>query len=123
MTVFSDFDSLFRPHPETKDLLTLKDGNAISASIRNIVLTSKYERPFSDLGGNVHSLRFELNTPGNLLSIETAITESLNNYEPRIVVQTVSAKEKGEDVDIFIAFFNTLTQSDQTLSLVLKRVR
>ena len=48
---FSDLDLDFTKHPVTKDVSKKINENAIAAAIRNLLLTSHYERPFNpDLG-------------------------------------------------------------------------
>ena len=44
--VYSDFDLSFLKHPNTKDITILKDLDAVKQSIKNLILTSRGERPF-----------------------------------------------------------------------------
>ena len=60
---YSDLDLFFNAHPITKDITVKTDTDAIKRSVKNIVLTNYYERPFKpSLGGGVRNLMFELNT-------------------------------------------------------------
>ena len=57
---FKDISLSFTPHPVTKDLPILKNGNAISRSVRNLVQTIPTERFFNSLlGSEVRSQLFE----------------------------------------------------------------
>jgi phage baseplate assembly protein W len=50
---YSDFDLDFVAHPVTKDITKKLNENAIAQSIRNLLLTGHYERPFKpELGSN-----------------------------------------------------------------------
>ena len=44
---FTDLDLNFNIHPIRKDINTFKNEYAISNSIKNLVLTNHYERPFN----------------------------------------------------------------------------
>ena len=60
-------DLLFTAHPITGDVATKSDSDAVRRSVRNIVMTNYYERPFKpSLGGNVRGLLFELDTDRKL---------------------------------------------------------
>ena len=43
---FKDIDLNFTRHPITNDIGTLEDANAIKRSVRNLIFTNYYERPF-----------------------------------------------------------------------------
>ena len=60
---FSDIDTNFTLHPQSGDISLKYDINAIKRSIRNILSTSIYERPFKpSLGVNIRALLFELDS-------------------------------------------------------------
>ena len=46
---FSDIDLNFAKNPLTKDVNIVVDENAIKRSLRNLIQTNTYERPFSCL--------------------------------------------------------------------------
>jgi phage baseplate assembly protein W len=84
---FSDFDLDFTPHPLTGDITILKDSAAVKRSVRNILFTGLYERPFNpEFGGNLKQLLFEPATPMTAVSIKTYIQDSLRIYEPRVSI-------------------------------------
>ena len=57
---FKDISMSFRANPVSSDLIGLKDENAISRSIRNLVLTAPGERFFNqNLGSRVSQSLFE----------------------------------------------------------------
>ena len=57
---FKDINLSFKPHPITKDLLIIKDANAIKRSVRNLVQTIPTERFFnSAIGSEVRDSLFD----------------------------------------------------------------
>jgi len=60
---YSDIDIFFTRHPVTNDIVVKEDTDAIKRSLRNIILTNNFERPFKpNFGTNITRLLFELNT-------------------------------------------------------------
>ena len=62
--VFSDFFTDFSRSP-TSGMLNIKTNeDAVKQSVRNLLLTDKYERPYQpEIGSNVRNLLFENWTP------------------------------------------------------------
>ena len=88
--VYKDLNLNFTANPVTKDVTTVTDVIAVKRSVRNLLLTNHYDRPFHpELGSNVQALLFENFGPitGNQLSRQ--IEEIIGNYEPRARVETV----------------------------------
>jgi len=72
-------------HPNTRDLVYLKDEDAVKRSVRNIVLTSIYERHFdTQFGCEVKRLLFDNISPFTSVSLQSSIESALNLFEPRI---------------------------------------
>jgi len=58
--IYSDIDFTFTKKPVTADVALSYDSQAVIRSIRNLLLTRHYERPFNpDLGGNIDNVLFE----------------------------------------------------------------
>ena len=88
---YSDLDLTFNPHPVTGDLMTTSGNIAVSRSLKNLLLTNHYEKPFNpDYGSNVLKLLFEPMTPFTASTLETEITYTIRNYEPRISINSVT---------------------------------
>ena len=90
--IYRDLNLNFNAHPVTGDVVTITDVNAIKRSIRNLLLTNHYDRPFHpEIGSNISQLLFENFgiITGTMLSKE--IEDMINNYEPRAMVETVEA--------------------------------
>jgi len=83
--VFRDISLSFRPHPVTGDLPILKNENAITRSIRNLVETIPNERFFnSTIGSDVRSSLFDNASIGTEIRIKDQIKNSIQAYEERV---------------------------------------
>ena len=82
---FKDLSMTFQSNPLNGDLIAIKNVNAITRSIRNIVLTIPGEKFFdTDFGSNVSNLLFENVDDITASQIQEEIEFSINNYEPRV---------------------------------------
>lgn len=126
MKRYVDIDSLFLPHPETKDL-ALKTGiQAISTSIKNLVLSKKYDHPFNpSINGGISSLLFESISVHTAESIETMIKEVINNHEPRANIIKVSAKPNDQlsTYSVSVVFSEAGDENTYTTQITLQRAR
>ena len=87
---FKDISLSFRSHPVTKDVIPLKNANAISRSVKNLVMTQLQERPFApDLGSRISGSLFELMDAGSAAVITDEIRNTIDNFEPRVDLQNV----------------------------------
>jgi phage baseplate assembly protein W len=81
---FIDLDLNFTSHPIKKDVTKVVDEMAVISSIKNLLLTNHYERPFQpDLGSNVRKLLFDNMDQITASALERQITDTLRNFEPR----------------------------------------
>ena len=88
--VYKDLNLNFSTNPITQDVTAVTDVNAVKRSVRNLLLTNHYDRPFHpEIGSNVQALLFENFGPitGNQLSRQ--IEELIANFEPRARVESV----------------------------------
>ena len=82
---FKDISMSFQSNPLNNDLIAMKNVNAITRSIRNIILTTPGEKFFDpDFGSNVSKLLFENVDDITASQIQEEIEFSINNYEPRV---------------------------------------
>lgn len=90
---YRDLDLDFLAHPTTKDVVRKTGEDAIKRSVRNLVMSNFYERPFrSNLGSNVRGLLFENATPLTAIYIKDAVREVINNFEPRVKLSDVQVQ-------------------------------
>lgn len=88
---YSDLNLDFMAHPTTGDVMRLTGEEAIKRSVRNLVLTNFYDRPFrSYIGSNASKLLFENANALTANFLKDAIKEVVGNYEPRVSVRDVT---------------------------------
>lgn len=124
--LFSDLDFNFQPHPVTGDLVVRYDENAIKQSLKNLIMTRNYERPFhSEIGSPVRELLFDLITPMTSLMVRRAIVDLVSNFEPRVVLTEVDviASPENNSLYVSISFRIVNTEKPLTLDFVLERTR
>ncbi len=89
---FKDISMTFQVNPLNFDLIGLKNENAIARSVRNIVFTLPGEKFFDeDFGSNITASLFENIDDISADLIVDEITNSINNYEPRVDLIDVQA--------------------------------
>lgn len=123
---FSDLDLNFNAHPVTNDITRRYDENAIKSSLKNLILTSNFERPFhSEIGSPIKRLLFEPATPMLEALVRRAIVDVVNNFEPRVRLIDVVVNLSPDTNSLYVSIeFNIVnTERPLTLSLVLERTR
>jgi phage baseplate assembly protein W len=124
--VYSDIDATFFAHPIRKDIVRKVNRDAVKQSVKSLVLTNFYERPFKpDIGCNIKGLLFELFTPSTRQQVRRAIEETISNYEPRaeIIDILVQDYQDSHALSVTIAFFVLNDPEPVTLDILLERVR
>lgn len=82
---YSDLDLDFIAHPTTGDVVKKTGEEAVKRSVRNLILTNFYDRPFRpSIGSNVQKLLFENANPLVVGFLKDAIEEVITNFEPRV---------------------------------------
>lgn len=125
-TLYSDFLSNFNKHPDSNQFMVLKDEAAVTRSIKNLLLTDRYERLFQpEIGSTLKAMLFEPIDSVSTSAIKSRITETIENYEPRAklldVIVTPYADENAYVVTI--SFYVTTVANQVTVNIPLIRVR
>ena len=82
--VFSDLNLDFQNNSATKDITKITDVEAVKRSVRNLINTNHYEKPFHpEIGSNLRAMLFEPISPQMTHSISKNVENLLNSYEPR----------------------------------------
>ena len=123
---FRDIDLDFDRNAVTNDVNVVENVIAIKRSVRNLVQTNFYERPFQpELGCGIRELLFEPFTPMTKVFLRRKIEEVLINYEPRIQLQNVAVDDDQDNnrlvVDIY--FYIVGVSGPQVVQTFLQRVR
>lgn len=108
------------------DVAVKNDENAVKQSIRNLVLTANYERPFHpELGCQVHNLLFENFTPMTEVIVRQTVYDVLVKFEPRIFVidVDVNAQDDLNTLGVTVTFRFTNDPRPVTVTTFLSRVR
>jgi phage baseplate assembly protein W len=123
---YKDLDLLFNVHPIKKDVNKHTAEMAVINSIKNLVLTNHYERPFQpEIGSNVSKLLFEQLDFVTAAALEREILQTIKNFEPRASVYRVRAlpdyDNNGFTVDMEFTIINRTEPI--TITFFLDRVR
>lgn len=109
LPTYTDLDLNFTLHPVKLDVNILNNEAAIIASVRNLVLTSKYETPFDpNLGSNVRKILFENWSPALDALLAQLISEVILIYEPRVVLNQIDVTYDEGEAGYFIQIFFTI---------------
>ena len=89
---FKDISMTFKVNPLNFDLIALKNENAIARSVRNIVFTLPGEKFFDEnFGSRISASLFENIDDISAGQIVDEITQSIENFEPRVKLLDVQA--------------------------------
>jgi len=124
---FKDISMSFQVNPLTYDLIALTNENAISRSIRNLVLTNRGERFFSsNLGSRVNAMLFETLDSLTASSVKDEIENTIKNFEPRVELISVDAVPDYDNVELSITikyYIVGIEAQPQQLSFALQPTR
>ena len=123
---YVDLDLDFTRHPVTNDVVKIEDVDAVKRSVRNLINTNFYERPFHpELGCGVRELLFENYTPMTGIFIRRKVEEVLNNYEPRARITSIGVNEQLDRnaIDVQVNFFVLNLPNPVSVTTTLQRIR
>ena len=90
--LYRDIALSFEKNAATNDVIVKKDIDAVKQSVKNLILTNHYERPFRpEIGSGVSQLLFEPLDPITAQSLKRVIGEVITNFEPRAQLISVDA--------------------------------
>ena len=123
---YADLDLDFMSHPTSKDVMKKVGLEAIKRSVRNLILTNFYDRPFqSYIGSGATKLLFENATPLTANFLKNAIREVIGNYEPRVRLTdlAVSFDEDNNGYSVTLYFVIVNRNEPASINLFLERIR
>jgi len=124
--LYRDLPLAFTIHPNTSDLTALTDIDAVKQSVKNLVLTNFYERPFEpNMGSNVTSLLFEPADGFTSMAMKSEIDRVLSEHEPRIngILVHVDDESERNAYHITIEFNVVFSSQRQETNFYLERTR
>ena len=123
---YSDIPIAFSRHPVSTDLSRTVEFEAVRRSVRNLILTNKYERLLDPkIGANVNALLFEPMSPETTITLHNTIEETIRNYEPRALLSNILVTPDYDRQTYYITIKFSLKYTNQTttLELFLDRIR
>ena len=123
---YKDLDLDFGRNPITNDVNKIEDVDAVKRSVKNLVQTNFYERPFHpELGCGVRELLFENYTPLTGIFLKRKIEEVITNFEPRIKLVQIIARPDidGNRYQLSISFYVIGIPTAVTVETFLERLR
>jgi phage baseplate assembly protein W len=123
---YTDIDLDFLTHPTTGDVVKKSGNDAIKRSIRNLVFTNYYERPFRPwVGSGVRQMLFENATPLTMIHLKDAVEQLIRNFEPRVDLIAVEVAENIDENAFEVTIMYTIinTGLPVQITLFLERIR
>jgi phage baseplate assembly protein W len=123
--LYRDIDLSFTAKPNG-EIYVKKDAAAVTQSLKNLIQTNYYEKPFQPFfGGNIRSMLFELVDEDSEEELAEQIMRAINTYEPRAQVVgldvTVNPDQNALSVTIEYQVLNT--QEIITFTTIISRLR
>jgi uncharacterized protein len=88
MALYSDFDLSFEPDPVSRDLKRVEDDASVRQAVKNVILTSLYERVFQpELGSEIYRSLFEPLDQVTTTILARSIADAVRLFEPRAKLQ------------------------------------
>ena len=89
--IYKDLNLDFQQNTATKDIQKITDVESVKRSVRNLINTNHYEKPFRpQVGSNLRAMLFENISPQINHAISKEIDLLIRNYEPRCRLVEVS---------------------------------
>ena len=90
---YVDLDLFFGRKNSNSDIQDITNVKAVKRSVRNLILTNHYEKPFHpEIGSGVRDMLFENMTPITAIILSRKIEDVINNFEPRARLVGVRAE-------------------------------
>ena len=122
---YSDIDLLFERKP-SGDIYRKTDADAVKQSVKNIVSTNRYEKPFEIFyGANITGMLFELADAGMGTHVEDQVKSAIQDYEPRAKVLRINVFSNPDrnTLQVELLFRVTSTEQEVELQTTVSRLR
>ena len=123
---WTDLDLNLTLHPIRKDIVMLKDDQAIKYAVRNLLLTNFYERPFNHgVGANMRALLFEPADEITKSTLRKNIARCLGALEQRVEVIFINIVDEvdANSYRILVKFRIKEFDTQSEVEIVLRRLR
>ena len=105
---YRDLDLFFSKKQGSDDVNKVTDIEAVKRSVRNLVLTNFYEKPFHpEIGSGVRDMLFENMSPITASVLTKKVEDVIENFEPRARLTSVRALPNLDrnEYEVTIEFF------------------
>ena len=123
---FSDLNFDFSTNPSTADVTKKFDEEAIKSSVKNLISTRPFERPFHpEIGSQVYALLFEPLTDTSVPVLVSTIRNTIEIFEPRVDLIDVDVRDNPDlnELTVTLKFKITNSSNPITLKTSISRVR
>ena len=124
--IYKDLNLDFQQNTATKDIQKITDIESVKRSVRNLINTNHYEKPFRpQVGSNLRAMLFENMSPQINHAISKEIDLLIRNYEPRcrlVEVSTVPSLDRNA-YSASISFYVVNNPEPVTVETFLERLR
>ena len=124
---YVDLDLFFGRKSSNSDIQDLTNVKAVKRSIRNLILTNHFEKPFHpEIGSGVRDMLFENMTPVTSHILARKIEDVILNFEPRARLVGVRAEPilDRNTYEVTIEFYVVNQPTELVdLSVMLERLR
>jgi phage baseplate assembly protein W len=124
--LYSDIDFTLSKRPVLNDIALSYDNQAIIRSLRNILLTKKFEKLWNpEFGSNIDTLLFENISSVTAAALEKEISVAIENYEPRVNMKNVVVTPyiDRNAYDVTLTFYISNATQPTTVTVFLERNR
>tara|TARA_B110000285_G_scaffold55733_1_gene63406 strand:- start:2462 stop:2782 length:321 start_codon:yes stop_codon:yes gene_type:complete len=106
--------------------MPLRDDAALRNSIKNLLLTNFYERPFNmGIGANMRALLFEPADSITRIAIRDNIARTISDHEPRVELIYIKVDDQADSnaYNIIVKFRIKEYDTEDKVEIVLRRIR
>ena len=124
--IYKDLNLDFQQNTATKDIQKITDVESVKRSVRNLINTNHYEKPFRpQVGSNLRAMLFELISPQMNHAISKEIDLLIRNYEPRCRLVEVSSNPQIDKnaYSVIISFYVVNHPEPVVVESFLERLR
>jgi phage baseplate assembly protein W len=123
---YSDFTTDMTPHPVSLDIVKFIDENAVIRSVRNLLMTNRYERLYQPtIGTDIRKMLFEPVNSMTAQNISDFVKNTIYDFEPRakLLSVTVTPDEDGNRYIVSITIIVINKQDPISFNITLDRIR
>lgn len=125
--VYSDFMGNLERHPNSGDLARVTNAESIKQSLKNLIRMNYGDKLFNPyIGSQVNAMLFDPFDNFTLNDIKQHIWDTVTMFEKRVTLMDVTVTVNANDENqaaATIKFYIINTNEQESLNLILKRVR